>query len=630
MSLYARRLDSDRREIRLLVVEPGEDHEILACRLRTVSLDDQVSYTALSYVWGDPLLTRMILVDGQAFEATANLESALRHLRADLAGKELWVDAVCINQQDVEEKRQQVALMGALYSQAAGVTVWLGEEDLAVRMLMEAMTHYHDQLAGGSQSQSSLETSDARGLRLRKRAAMFKVIARRPWWKRIWHTGLRDKRHWPLALAARSERHDLPRRNESTLTCAQVFQEAVLSRTDPVFRYGPHAIACSAFFDFLLFHSREMATLGSVRSEASSELAEWRQALGVDASQKYNGDEGSGLAAMGQWAMLRSGTEHLGQYPISIFASFSRDREASIPHDYIYGLLGLLAEHIRPGIKIDYEASHWDLYAAVTEMLITDDTEGSIGVYSMMSFHGSDEHPSWIPDFANQSVSGPCSGSLLVMENCCSFPPARAFSSDKNVLMLAGMLLGTVADVRTLPEKSFDFVQTISEFSPLARETVGSSLKTALRRMVFGNNGFRGPPLDDESELDRIWALLVDDPATYAAVLASDSGQDARDELQGYSDAAVSLTLITMALVTSAGRALFTSSAGLVGIGVPTMRAGDALVYLYGMRAPFVLRPNGDRYTVLGATRVAGFDVAASLERYCREHQTAETTFRLG
>ncbi|KAK3115218.1 hypothetical protein LTR53_005675 [Teratosphaeriaceae sp. CCFEE 6253] len=594
MPLYARRLDSDRREIRLLVIEPGGDHELLTCRLRTVSLDDEVSYTALSYVWGDPLLTRTILVDDQAFEATANLESVLRHLRADLAGKELWVDAVCINQQDVEEKRQQVALMGALYSQAAGVTVWLGEEDLAVRMLMEAMTHYHDQLGGGSQSQSSLETSDARGLRLRKRAAMFKVIARRPWWKRIW-----------------------------------VFQEAVLSRTDPVFRYGPHAIACSAFFDFLLFHSREMATLGSVRSEASSELAEWRQALGVDASQKYNRDEGSGLAAMGQWAMLRSGTEHLEQYPISIFANFSRDREASIPHDYIYGLLGLLAEHIRPGIKIDYAASHWDLYAAVTEMLIIDDTEGNIGVYSMMSFHGSDEHPSWIPDFANQSVSGPCSGSLLVMENCCSFPPARAFSSDKNVLMLAGMLLGTVADVRTLPEKSFDFVQTISEFSPLARETAGSSPKTALRRMVFGNNGFRGPPLDDESELDRIWALLVDDPATYAAVLASDSGQDARDELQGYSDAAVSLTLITMALVTSAGRALFTSSTGLVGIGVPTVRAGDPLVYLYGMRAPFVLRPNGDRYTVLGATRVAGFDVAASLERYCREHQTAEATFRL-
>ncbi|KIM98268.1 hypothetical protein OIDMADRAFT_69443, partial [Oidiodendron maius Zn] len=87
-------------------------------------------YTALSYTWGDPTVTKEILVNGKPLQVTTNLESALRHLRQSDDAFVLWVDAVCINQKDnVEEKNSQIVQMGAIYRSAAVVLLWLGDGD---------------------------------------------------------------------------------------------------------------------------------------------------------------------------------------------------------------------------------------------------------------------------------------------------------------------------------------------------------------------------------------------------------------------------------------------------------------------------------------------------------------------
>jgi hypothetical protein len=71
----------------------------------------QLEYFALSYTWGDPTLTRSIMVNGCEVTVTANLESALRHIRMATREMVLWVDAVCINQNDETEKTAQVRMM---------------------------------------------------------------------------------------------------------------------------------------------------------------------------------------------------------------------------------------------------------------------------------------------------------------------------------------------------------------------------------------------------------------------------------------------------------------------------------------------------------------------------------------
>jgi hypothetical protein len=86
-------LPSDKDHIRILVLHAGEVHEPIYCSLRTISLTKETSYHALSYVWGDAGVTKPIQVEGVQFDATVNLERALRHLRETSNDLTLWVDA---------------------------------------------------------------------------------------------------------------------------------------------------------------------------------------------------------------------------------------------------------------------------------------------------------------------------------------------------------------------------------------------------------------------------------------------------------------------------------------------------------------------------------------------------------
>ncbi|RYP64077.1 hypothetical protein DL771_008936 [Monosporascus sp. 5C6A] len=134
-NLLYKPLDRSRNEIRLIIILPCEnDDEPVACRLETASLNDEVEYVAMSYVWGDPSVTKNIVVNDTVFPVTTNLEAGLWHFRKygllpceDKTGDaRLWVDAICINQQDVPERNQQVALMGVLFRNANFVLSWLG------------------------------------------------------------------------------------------------------------------------------------------------------------------------------------------------------------------------------------------------------------------------------------------------------------------------------------------------------------------------------------------------------------------------------------------------------------------------------------------------------------------------
>ena len=116
-------------EIRLLRLLPGKDDEGINCTLQTVSLNDPLKFEALSYVWGDLSITTPINVEGESFPVTANLSAALRALRQRHISRTLWIDAICINQDDLLEKNVQVPLMSRLYSSASGVVVWLGESN---------------------------------------------------------------------------------------------------------------------------------------------------------------------------------------------------------------------------------------------------------------------------------------------------------------------------------------------------------------------------------------------------------------------------------------------------------------------------------------------------------------------
>lgn len=86
-------LYSNEEQIRTLILHAGQAGEPVRCSLRVVSLVEEPSYDALSYVWGDASVTKPIQVEGVWFDATVNLERALQHLRDATDDLTLWVDA---------------------------------------------------------------------------------------------------------------------------------------------------------------------------------------------------------------------------------------------------------------------------------------------------------------------------------------------------------------------------------------------------------------------------------------------------------------------------------------------------------------------------------------------------------
>lgn len=145
-SLYAidyRPLDELRNEIRLLTVQKiaselkaeacslehtfSDGATVVCCTIEHVPLGEPPCYKGLSYCWGDRNDTRKIHVNGVEVQVTRNLESALR----DLGRHEsvcLWVDALCINQSDLDERGRQVLRMGDIYKNASETICWLGDE----------------------------------------------------------------------------------------------------------------------------------------------------------------------------------------------------------------------------------------------------------------------------------------------------------------------------------------------------------------------------------------------------------------------------------------------------------------------------------------------------------------------
>lgn len=114
---------------RILILHPASGEDELSCDLEAADLNQaQDDYVALSYVWGDHTKTANILCDGKAMQVTLSLAEALRGMRDPVTPKRLWVDAICIDQTNNNEKNQQVRRMGTIYTGARQVVVWLGHD----------------------------------------------------------------------------------------------------------------------------------------------------------------------------------------------------------------------------------------------------------------------------------------------------------------------------------------------------------------------------------------------------------------------------------------------------------------------------------------------------------------------
>ncbi|KAK4495515.1 hypothetical protein PRZ48_013847 [Zasmidium cellare] len=143
-------LQGDGKEtVRLMILFPATaPSDPLVCYLIERSFAD-FGHEALSYAWGDTTENRPIYsaVPGKeeygTLNITGNLDEALRALRKTHGVRSMWVDAVCIDQQNPHEKLQQISLMAQIFSRASQTVIWLGECDGHIDRLFKTYQRHH-------------------------------------------------------------------------------------------------------------------------------------------------------------------------------------------------------------------------------------------------------------------------------------------------------------------------------------------------------------------------------------------------------------------------------------------------------------------------------------------------------
>lgn len=187
-------LDRSKECIRLLrFVDRPPSSKLHHFALETYEIATAPHFVALSYTWGNPEPTRDMIIDGSVLSVRENLWAGLKVLRSFFSNKAqaldllrpskynpedllqengyplMWIDAICINQSDPLEKNHQVNMMGRIFSTAARVISWVGDEADNSSSVMKAIRATQQKQIGTLEVKQALE-----------------AFAQRSYWRRMW------------------------------------------------------------------------------------------------------------------------------------------------------------------------------------------------------------------------------------------------------------------------------------------------------------------------------------------------------------------------------------------------------------------------------------------------------------
>lgn len=592
-------LDPSQEEIRLLSVAPTTNDDV-QCDVVTVSMNDQPNYQALSYVWGDATKTIPLRVGDSMLSITTNLKQALLHVsRLPNRCDWLWVDAICINQKDNDEKSSQVAFMREIYNKATSVLAWLGPADAdstkamqSLEILGKAILHgniisrFPTAYMKNQKERAYLQDFFKRidyGLEASHDIALAPICAltKREWWKRLW-----------------------------------TFQEVVLSR-DAIILCGSNSIR-AVVFDGAIHGIRILSKL-EFSYEMSNILKEILSTClyVIYIWTAYCFPEGSDL---------RQSLEILELLGIISV----QGRNCSDPRDRIYGLLGIAQDAIARQIRIDYNKSVATLYTEVAKMLISHhgldvlaycqipinsaqecvpSTSGHVeySTYTEEVQHPNLE-PSWVPNWHAELIvpihnRRDEAHDLGRMEfrasKCIDVEDLPVTFHSNRILKCMGLVLDEVRVTLAPPNQKSS---PIEWFEAIASLTANSEIyKSASEK----ENALRRTPCADQvsdrarGTMRRVTETDIESCTQFVDTYPTWSPGTLPADMLNYAQ------VILMNI--SYGRLVYATKRGYLGLGPRGIRPGDIVCILSTAAAPYVLRKvYSDYYTLVGESYVHG------------------------
>lgn len=334
---------------RILKLHPSShpDSE-LYCTLETVDLRDQPQYKALSYTWRGSPSRRTISLKGCQFPVTDNLFSILKWLRHPIEFQRFWIDAICINQDDDQERSHQVSIMRQIYTSAAQLLIWLGDSEEGIESALKTIGQ-HELDPPSMDLTSTMECVE-------------RVLAS-PWWTRM----------WTLQEMAVARRHPLMICGKTTLSLDTFYTVSLTIEGILRERSGKRVLSDS---DALLA-LRNAGIRAAWRSYFSGTMIRYNNDSRLDSENRL-------------W--------------LADLLVATSVREATDPKDHVFALVGLvptLPKSLRPNYR---ESTECVFQRAMLEILKFESTRDLL---RFAKYSERPDLPSWCIDFSAHNWNAP-------------------------------------------------------------------------------------------------------------------------------------------------------------------------------------------------------------------------------
>jgi len=612
-------LSDPKKEIRIATIYPARNPDSpIRCGLPIYTLLTAPAYEALSYCWGDENNKEVISLQGEPHEVTTNLFAALRQLRNRFTKRMIWIDAICINQSDHNEKYHQITLMGQIYSQAKSVIVWLGEADEDTHLACELLKAWILITRDIYNSQPVVEDvldKISGCLDERAWAALYNIL-HRPYWNRMW-----------------------------------TLQEYVLA-AEVIFQCGRHKLSNTDISWIMFMHVKLMYT----------NYRKYAALLGGQRSmiKRCFNDEVASLIALRQRRLdgKSQPTELFPDYPDLL--SFTSHKKCRDPRDKLFATLGLAAFNQSSReipVEPDYGQSVAITYRAFTTSLICTTRTLDILPLAGLDRHGSELHqelPSWVPDLTYESHSY----HLRKEANASEFSKAQCVILEElGELHTSGIICDAVTECEDLHGADVRReLQRIAKFAPKRRHPTGIPWRQALFRTMIKDGsgyGYGRPDFKSLDEEKRFCDLAVGFIANIGRVISDEcefplhttfnrssyvdcfylwargaeawavaTGQQKRetflqefcgtsDSTQGlrwsFSEPSERLNELRRLIINEwRANSMFITENGYIGIYHASINTGDQVCVLPGCHFPLLVRQVRDHYLLLGYCCVYG------------------------
>lgn len=617
---------------RVLWLDPGTGDDPLSGFLQIFNIEAAPRYEALSYTWGTDPPSNYIWVNGKPIGIRPNLEAALLSLRLPNLKRLLWIDALCIDQSNIDERSRQVQYMRLVYKHAARVIVWVGTKSPGIetafelaRRLAKIREHGVEQqrLGQGSVDQAAMAQYTESMLEYMPPESMqyFKELTERLYFTRCWCIQEVVACSWGIL---KCEELEMPLMD---------FLGSILALTQFERKLRPNNIL---YLWWTIWNLKQPnPTTGPSRVQGSlgkllDVLDMTRAAQATDSRDKIFAlfgisDEGLepvyGLTEiMGResWMLrtLRRGVTRLATGINNLGPGLDIGRP--------------------PALKPDYRREAVDVYVDLTRWMIRKSPRVLDVLNHVMHTRDpeGDPWPSWVPKWFEPRtchmmkgyyLAGFCDGHFRYFAECHD-NPMRGNAMRPRVLSIDGFgvdAVRSVTDVMVFEPSDDETSLSILERSwsqlfafpltprPPTRYRDGLPLDVSFCKAMFAYPFGSLIAMAAQNSVTGIDFSLPTDFKEQVQASFTDQGQAVERFMQGLAaqrsgcqmtpeQEAERVKFLMGVRVYANNRRILMTSDGRLGLGPQVMQPGDEVIVLFGSRVPFVVRPRPDHHIFIG------------------------------